>query len=55
LHDRRDWGEFGPKPIAWNAIQSWQQVNEIKLYGWELNLIFQLDTVFIKNYADSKK
>ena len=39
---------FGPNPISYLDIKSWADINNVKLYPWEVGLIRDLDTVYLK-------
>ncbi len=44
--------QAGYRPIPAVEILAWEQINDIKLERWELGLIRQIDTIFLKVYAE---
>jgi len=46
LHRRREYSDFGPRPLSWLAIQAWQNVRRLSLEPWEIEAILTLDETY---------
>lgn len=44
--------QFGYRPLPASEIHAWEQINDIKLERWELGALRQLDTLFLKIFAE---
>lgn len=54
LHNRRDYGEAGPKRSSWSEIQAWQNVRQMRLEVWQLNLVLRIEDIYFAVLAEKK-
>ncbi len=55
LSTHRGSNGFGPNAIGWQDIDAWQRVSGARLTGLELDWIFELDRLFLTDFAEEQK
>ena len=46
---------FGPAPLSWVDIDAFQRVTDVRLTALELEVVFELDVLFLQNQAQAMK
>ena len=52
LHAARTAGFSGPNPITYSEIYAWKALTESPLNSWEIEVIKEIDTRYMKVMAD---
>lgn len=48
LHRGRSYGMNGEEPLRWVDIQAWCNLRQKTLQSWEIDMIFELDRLWIR-------
>jgi len=54
LHAQRSQSGFGPSPLCFSDIDAWSRLSGTKLHGWELEVILDLDGIFLTEISKKK-
>jgi hypothetical protein len=46
---------FGPAPLSFLEIESWSRLTHRTLTGWQINVLKQLDSVYLSKQAEQAK
>lgn len=52
---RKSSNGFGPGALTWVDLDAWQRLRRIRLSGGELDLILELDGIFLEDYAEQQR
>ena len=52
LHNRRTSTGYGVNPLQYSEVLAFCVLNEVKLYEWEVNLLFRLDQIVLTRYQE---
>lgn len=55
IHKGRTYGMSGPNPLTWENIKSWRDLLEIQIRPIEIEIIYEIDSVYLKYIADKRK
>ena len=53
LSSRRSYSGSGPQPIAYSELVAYQQVINVYFLPWELDLLIQLDNIWLEAYHNT--
>lgn len=54
LDRRRQSSGYGPQPISFQEIASWEHLMVVNLRPWEVRLFADLDDVYLKAWSDGR-
>jgi len=51
----RSGGLSGPNPLTWQDIKSWKDLLEIQIRPIEIEILYEIDSVYLKFISDKQK
>ena len=55
IHKGRTYGMSGPNPITWENILAWRNLLDIQIRPIEIEIINEMDSVYLKYISDKNK
>jgi hypothetical protein len=46
---------FGPEPLSYNEIGEWSRLLNIDIDRWEVQVLKQMDVIFLRVYGEKTK